>query len=199
MKISSKNIIIFVIFSLLIFTTNSYGNTSSEFINNIAEKASKILSSKETNDLKIQQLTKIAKDSSDIDGIGLYMLGKHRKKLNEEQKNEYKEIFRTYFLKYFSNTLVEYKEARIVVISEEVKNEKYTIVNSKLLATSNRPEISIDWRVYTKDTTKPLIRDLVIEGVSLARAQKEEFNSIIMNNNGDVRALFSSIKKFNNK
>ena len=92
MKISSKNIIIFVIFSLLIFTTNSYGNTSSEFINNIAEKASKILSSKETNDLKIQQLTKIAKDSSDIDGIGLYMLGKHRKKLNEEQKNEYKEM-----------------------------------------------------------------------------------------------------------
>tara|TARA_B100000401_G_C52430301_1_gene542358 strand:- start:37 stop:636 length:600 start_codon:yes stop_codon:yes gene_type:complete len=199
MKISSKNIIIFVIFSLLIFTTNSYGNTSSEFINNIAEKASKILSSKETNDLKIQQLTKIAKDSSDIDGIGLYMLGKHRKKLNEEQKNEYKEIFRTYFLKYFSNTLVEYKEARIVVISEEVKNEKYTIVNSKLLATSNRPEISIDWRVYTKDTTKPLIRDLVIEGVSLARAQKEEFNSIIANNNGDVNALIKNLKEFNNR
>ena len=199
MKISSKNIIIFIIFSLLIFTTNSYGNTSSEFINNIAEKASKILSSKETNDLKIQQLTKIAKDSSDIDGIGLYMLGKHRKKLNEEQKNEYKEIFRTYFLKYFSNTLVEYKEARIVVISEEVKNEKYTIVNSKLLATSNRPEISIDWRVYTKDTTKPLIRDLVIEGVSLARAQKEEFNSIIANNNGDVNALIKNLKEFNNR
>ena len=199
MKISSKNIIIFIIFSLLIFTTNSYGNTSSEFINNIAEKASKILSSKDTNDLKIQQLTKIAKDSSDIDGIGLYMLGKHRKKLNEEQKNEYKEIFRTYFLKYFSNTLVEYKEARIVVISEEVKNEKYTIVNSKLLATSNRPEISIDWRVYTKDTTKPLIRDLVIEGVSLARAQKEEFNSIITNNNGDVNALIKNLKEFNNR
>ena len=199
MKISSKNIIIFVIFSLLIFTTNSYGNTSSEFINNIAEKASKILSSKETNDLKIQQLTKIAKDSSDIDGIGLYMLGKHRKKLNEEQKNEYKEIFRTYFLKYFSNTLVEYKEARIVVISEEIKNEKYTIVKSKLLATSNRPEISIDWRVYTKDTTKPLIRDLVIEGVSLARAQKEEFNSIIANNNGDVNALIKNLKEFNNR
>ena len=199
MKISSKNIIIFVIFSLLIFTTNSYGNTSSEFINNIAEKASKILSSKETNDLKIQQLTKIAKDSSDIDGIGLYMLGKHRKKLNEEQKNEYKEIFRTYFLKYFSNTLVEYKEARIVVISEEIKNEKYTIVKSKLLATSNRPEISIDWRVYTKDTTKPLIRDLVIEGVSLARAQKEEFNSIITNNNGDVNALIKNLKEFNNR
>ena len=199
MKISSKNIIIFIIFSLLIFTTNSYGNTSSEFINNIAEKASKILSSKDTNDLKIQQLTKIAKDSSDIDGIGLYMLGKHRKKLNEEQKNEYKEIFRTYFLKYFSNTLVEYKEARIVVISEEIKNEKYTIVKSKLLATSNRPEISIDWRVYTKDTTKPLIRDLVIEGVSLARAQKEEFNSIITNNNGDVNALIKNLKEFNNR
>ena len=199
MKISSKNIIIFIIFSLLIFTTNSYGATSSEFINNIAEKASKILSSKETNDLKIRQLTEIAQNSSDIDGIGLYMLGKHRKRLTEEQKNEYKEIFRTYFLKYFSNTLVEYKEARIVVISEEIKNAKYTIVKSKLLATSNRPEISIDWRVYTKDTTKPLIRDLVIEGVSLARAQKEEFNSIISNNNGDVNALIKNLKEFNKR
>ena len=127
------------------------------------------------------------------------MLGKHRNSLSEDQKIEYKKIFRTYFLKYFSGTMVEYNEAKIVVISEDIKNEKYTIVKSKLLATTNRPEISIDWRVYTKDPAKPLIRDLVIEGVSLARAQKEEFNSIIMNNNGDVGALFTSIKEFNER
>ena len=115
------------------------------------------------------------------------------------KKLNLKKIFREYFLKSFSTRLVEYKEAKIVVISEDVKNEKYTIVKSKLLATSNRPEVAIDWRVYTKDPLKPLIRDLVIEGLSLARTQKEEFNSIITNNNGDINALFTSLKEFNNK
>ena len=199
MRISCRNLIIFTIIYLFSLTVNTFGNISSEFINNIADRASNILSSKETKDLKIQKLIKIGEESADIDGIGLYMLGKHRKNLNEDQKTEYKKIFRTYFLKYFSGTMVEYKEAKIVVISEEIKNEKYTIVKSKLLATSNRPEITIDWRVYTKDPTRPLIRDLVIEGVSLARAQKEEFNSIIMNNNGDVNALIKNLKIFNKK
>ena len=199
MRISCRNLIIFTIIYLFSLTVNTFGNISSEFINNIADRASNILSSKETKDLKIQKLIKIGEESADIDGIGLYMLGKHRKSLNEDQKTEYKKIFRTYFLKYFSGTMVEYKEAKIVVISEEIKNEKYTIVKSKLLATSNRPEITIDWRVYTKDPTRPLIRDLVIEGVSLARAQKEEFNSIIMNNNGDVNALIKNLKIFNKK
>ena len=142
-------------------------------------------------------MIQIGEDSVDIDGIGFYTLGKHRKKLNENQKNEYKRIFRDYFLKSFSNRLVEYKEAKIVVISEDIKNENYTIVKSKLLATSSRPEITIDWRVYTKDPSKPIIRDLIIEGLSLARTQREEFNSIIMNNGGDFKALFSSLKKFN--
>ena len=149
-------------------------------------------------EVKIQELVKIGENSVDIDGIGFYTLGKHRKSLNEDQKDQFKKIFREYFLKSFSTRLVEYKEAKIVVISEDVKNEKYTIVKSKLLATSNRPEISIDWRVYTKNPSKPLIRDLIIEGLSLARTQKEEFNSIIMNNNGDVNALFTSLREFNN-
>ena len=126
-------------------------------------------------------------------------MGKHRKILNDDQKDEFKKIFREYFLKSFSSRLVEYKEAKIVVISEDVKNEKYTIVKSKLLATSDRPEVSIDWRVYTKDPTKPLIRDLIIEGLSLARTQREEFNSIIINNDGDIKALFTSLRDFNSK
>ncbi len=197
LKFSKKLIIL--IFIILGVTTNSFGNISSEFVNNIVNKASNILSSNQTKELKIEQLIKIGEETTDIDGIAFYILGKHRKNLNEEQKIEYKKIFRTYFLKYFSGTIVEYNEAKIVVVSEDVKNEKYTIVNTKLLATAERPEVSIDWRVYTKDPAKPLIRDLVIEGVSLARAQKEEFNSIIMNNNGDVGALFTSIKKFNDR
>ena len=126
-------------------------------------------------------------------------MGKHRKSLNDDQKSEFIKIFREYFLKSFSTRLVEYKEAKIVVISEDIKNEKYTIVKSKLLATSNRPEVSIDWRVYTKNPTEPLIRDLIIEGLSLARTQREEFNSIIMNNDGDVSALFTSLIEFNRK
>ena len=196
---SNKNLAILVLVSLISVTTSSFGNVSSEFINNIVNKASNILSSEQTKELKIKQLIKIGEESADIEGIGFYMLGKHRKSLSEDQKIEYKKIFRTYFLKYFSGTIVEYNEAKIVVVSEDVKNEKYTIVNTKLLATAKRPEVSIDWRVYTKDPAKPLIRDLVIEGVSLARAQREEFNSIIQNNDGDIGALFATLKEYNNK
>ena len=190
-------------FTIIIFVLNLYSNSianvSSNFINNITDRASNILSSKDTREVKIQKLIKIGENSVDIDGIGFYTLGKHRKILNDNQKDEFKKIFREYFLKSFSTRLVEYKEAKIVVISENVKNEKYTIVKSKLLATSNRPEVAIDWRVYTKDPSKPLIRDLIIEGLSLARTQREEFNSIITNNGGDISALFTSLKEFNNK
>ena len=188
-----------LIFFFISLTSNSIANISSSFINDITSKASNILSSQDTMEAKIQELVKIGENSVDIDGIGFYTLGKHRKSLNEDQKDQFKKIFREYFLKSFSTRLVEYKEAKIVVISEDIKNEKYTIVKSKLLATSNRPEISIDWRVYTKNPSKPLIRDLIIEGLSLARTQKEEFNSIIINNNGDVNALFTSLREFNNK
>ena len=135
----------------------------------------------------------------DIDGLAFYTLGKHRKSLDDNQKSEFVKIFNDYFLKSFSSRLVEYKEAKIVVISEDIKNEKYTIVKSKLLATSSRPEVSIDWRVYTVDPNKLLIRDLIIEGLSLARTQREEFNSIIMNNDGNIDALISTLKEFNKK
>ena len=190
-------------FTIIIFVLNLYSNSianiSSNFINDITDRASNILSSKDTREVKIQELIKIGENSVDIDGIGFYTLGKHRKSLNDNQKDEFKKIFREYFLKSFSTRLVEYNEAKIVVISENVKNDKYTIVKSKLLATSNRPEVAIDWRVYTKNPSKPLIRDLIIEGLSLARTQREEFNSIITNNGGDISALFTSLKEFNNK
>ena len=193
-----KFIIIYIIF-IFNLSSNSLANISSEFINDITAKATDILSSKDTKELKMKQLIEIGENSVDIDGIAFYTLGKHRKSLNDDQKSEFIKIFREYFLKSFSTRLVEYKEARIVVISEDIKNEKYTIVKSKLLATSERPEVSIDWRVYTKNPNKPLIRDLIIEGLSLARTQREEFNSIIMNNDGDVSALFTSLIEFNKK
>ena len=199
MKEFRVNKFIITILFFLCFNTNSIANISSNFIDNITDKASNILSSEDTREEKIQKLIKIGENSVDIDGIGFYTLGKHRKILNDDQKDEFKKIFREYFLKSFSSRLVEYKEAKIVVISEDIKNEKYTIVKSKLLATSDRPEVSIDWRVYTKDPTKPLIRDLIIEGLSLARTQREEFNSIIINNDGDIKALFTSLKDFNSK
>ena len=196
---SKAKLALFVLIFIFNFNSSSFGNISSEFISNITTKATNILSSKETKDIKIEQLIRIGEESVDIDGIGFYTLGKHRKNLNENQREEYKKIFREYFLKSFSSRLVEYNEAKIIVISEDIKNEKYTIVKSKLLATSSRPEVSIDWRVYTKNPVKPLVRDLIIEGLSLARTQREEFNSIISNNNGNISALLSSLKEFNSK
>ena len=193
------NIIFVTIFFFLSLYSNSTANISSNFIDDITNRTSNILSSDDSNEVKIQELIKIGENSVDIDGIGFYTLGKHRRGLSDNQKVEFKKIFREYFLKSFSTRLVEYNEAKIVVVSEDVKNEKYTIVKSKLLATSNRPEVAIDWRVYTKDPSKPLIRDLIIEGLSLARTQREEFNSIITNNGGDISALFTSLKEFNNK
>ena len=191
------NIFLVTILFFLNLYTNTIANISSEFINDITNRTSEILSSQNTRELKIKELIKIGESSVDIDGIGFYTLGKHRKNLSDDKKDEFKKIFREYFLKSFSSRLVEYKEAKIVVVSEDIKNEKYTIVSSKLLATSDRPEVSIDWRVYTKDPSNPLIRDLVIEGLSLARTQKEEFNSIISNNDGNIDALFTSLKEFN--
>ena len=199
MKKLKLNLVFITVLFFVSLYSNTIASTSSNFIDDITNKASNILSSKDTREIKIQELVKIGENSVDIDGIGFYTLGKHRKNLNDDQKEEFKKIFREYFLKSFSTRLVEYKEAKIVVISEDIKNEKYTIVKSKLLATSDRPEVAIDWRVYTKNPEKPLIRDLIIEGLSLARTQREEFNSIIMNNNGDVNALFTSLKEFIDK
>jgi len=144
----------------------------------------------------MEKLKIVAMETVDINGIGFYTLGKHRKNLSDEQKKEYSKLFEEYFLKSFSSRLAEYSNPQIDVISQEKKNEKYTIVSSILIATDERPEVKIDWRIYTKNPDKPLIRDLIIEGLSLARTQKEEFNSIIQSNDGDIEALFISLKDF---
>ena len=194
MKILKNFVVSIVILFFLI--NNSWSKTASEFINSLSYEASNILSSKLSEDEKITRLKEIGEQSVDIEGVGLYTLGKYRKTLNDSQKKQYKELFRNYFLKSFSGRLVGYSNAKIAVLSEEIKNEKYTIVYSKLIGTSDRPEVKIDWRVYTKDPENPLIRDLVIEGLSLARTQKEEFNSIIANNDGNIEALFENLNKF---
>tara|TARA_B100000941_G_C28320606_1_gene456284 strand:+ start:167 stop:763 length:597 start_codon:yes stop_codon:yes gene_type:complete len=194
MRIVRKIFILFFFF--FSFTNSSWSQSASEFITTLSIEASSILSSKLSDEEKIAQLKKIGEKSVDIDGVGLYTLGKYRKTLTEAQKKQYKELFRNYFLKSFSGRLVGYSDATIAVLSEEVKNEKYTIVFSKLIGTSERPEVKIDWRVYTKDPENPLIRDLIIEGLSLARTQKEEFNSIIVNNDGSIDALFENLNKF---
>tara|TARA_B100000886_G_scaffold176556_1_gene120966 strand:+ start:57 stop:650 length:594 start_codon:yes stop_codon:yes gene_type:complete len=184
------------IFILFYLTTSSWSKSASEFISLLSVEASNVLSSKLSEDEKIIRLKEIGEQSVDIEGVGLYTLGKYRKTLTDSQKKQYKELFRDYFLKSFSGRLVGYTDAKIAVLSEEIKNEKYTIVYSKLIGTSERPEVKIDWRVYTKDPENPLIRDLVIEGLSLARTQKEEFNSIIANNDGNIEALFENLNKF---
>ncbi len=190
-----KNILVLIFFYSLLLNY-SWSQSASEFISSVTSEASNVLSSKLTDEEKIVQLKRIGENSVDIDGIGLYTLGKYRKTLNDNQKKQYKELFRSYFLKSFSGRLVGYSDAKIAVLSEEIKNEKYTIVNTKLIGTSDRPEVKIDWRVYTKDPENPFIRDLIIEGLSLARTQKEEFNSIIVNNENNVEALFENLNKF---
>ena len=190
-----KNIFV-SFFILFILINNSWSKSASEFINTLSTEASNILSSKLSENEKIKRLKEIGEKSVDIEGVGFYTLGKYRKTLTDSQKKQYKELFKDYFLKSFSGRLVGYTDAKIAVLSEEIKNEKYTIVNSKLIGTSERPEVKINWRVYTKDPENPLIRDLVIEGLSLARTQKEEFNSIISNNDGNIEALFENLNKF---
>ena len=190
-----KNIFVSILI-LFFLTNNSLSKSPSEFISSLSSEASNILSSKLSEEEKISRLKEIGEQSVDIEGVGLYTLGKYRKTLNDSQKKQYKDLFKDYFLKSFSGRLVGYTDAKIAVLSEEVKNEKYTIVYSKLIGTSERPEVKIDWRVYTKDPENPLIRDLVIEGLSLARTQKEEFNSILANNDGNIEALFENLNKF---
>jgi phospholipid transport system substrate-binding protein len=168
----------------------------SELINEIVNEASIILSSSDPVESKIIRLNNIAELNVDINGIGMYTLGKYRKDLNEDQKIKYKKLFKSFFLKSFSSRLVDYSDPKINVVSEKKINDKYTIVNTILEATSKNPEIKIDWRIYTKNPERPLIRDLYIEGLSLARIHKEEFKSIIENNNGDINYLFKSLEEF---
>jgi len=188
--------ILFLFFSLV---KNSYSVEPNIFVQSTVNRASAILSNDLSKEEKIQKLKEVALETVDIRGIGFYTLGKHRKNLNDQQKKEYSELFNKYFLKSFSSRLAEYSNPKIDVNSQEKINEKYTIVSSILIATDERPEVRIDWRIYTKNPGKPLIRDLIIEGLSLARTQKEEFNSIIQSNDGDINALFVSLKDFINK
>ena len=178
------------------FIEKSFSIEPSIFVQSTVNRASQILSSALSKNQKIDELKIIAKDTVDIKGIGLYSLGKYRKELNNDQKTKYTKIFEQYFLKSFSSRLAEYSNPKIDVNSQEKINDNYTIVSSTLLGTDQRPEVKIGWRIYTKNPNKPLIRDLIIEGLSLARTQKEEFASIMQNNDGDINALFSSLENF---
>ena len=188
-------LILFISFS---FTEKSLSADPSQFIQSIVDEASKALITNKTKEERIEELKSIAIKSVDIKGIGLYTLGSYRKDLSDAQKEEYNDLFKNYFLKSFANRLSDYTDPKINVISEEKLNEKYTIVSSILMATEKKPEVNIQWRVYTKNPDQPLIRDLIIEGLSLARTQKEEFNSVIQSNNGDINALFANLKNFIN-
>ena len=166
------------------------------FVQSTVNRASQILSKNISKEEKINELKSIAKETVDIKGVGFYSLGSARKKLNDSQKIQYLKLFEDYFLKSFSSRLAEYTNPEIEVNDKLVLNKNYTIVNSLLKGTSDRPEVKIDWRVYTKDPENPLIRDLIIEGLSLARTQKEEFSSILNSNEGDINALFITLEKF---
>ena len=191
-----KTRLITLLILISIFISPLEAKEPSELITEIVNDASKILSSSDPVESKIIKLNNIAETSVDIDGIGMYTLGNYRKNLNEDQKIKYKKLFKSYFLKSFSSRLVDYTNPRINVVSQKKINDKYTIVNSVLEATSKRPQVKIDWRIYTKNPDKPLIRDLIVEGLSLARTQKEEFNSIIQNNDGNINALFKTLEEF---
>ena len=187
------------IVGLLIYTLSCFPSISIEpdiFVQSTVNRASSLLSNDISKEEKIEELKKIAQETVDIKGIGFYTLGPIRKTLNNDQKKEYLKLFNNYFLKSFSSRLAEYTNPEIDVYGKDVLNEKYTIVKSLLKGTKDRPEVKIDWRIYTKDPEKPLIRDLIIEGLSLARTQKEEFASILNSNDGNIEVLLKTLKDF---
>jgi len=198
MLVKNSNFLLFLVFCL--FLTNlSQAIEPDVFVQSTVNRASQTLSKDISKKEKMLELQELAKDTVDIKGIGFYTLGKYRKEITPDQKNQYSILFENYFLKSFSSRLAEYSNPKINVTSKEKKNENYTIVSSILVATNDRPEVKIDWRIYTKNPDKPLIRDLIIEGLSLARTQKEEFSSIIKSNNNNISALFQSLEKFINE
>ena len=198
-----KNFFIIVFFVFVTFIlpnkSNAYSSDPKQFITEIVDETKKILAETNSNEFKTKRLSEMALKTVDIKGIGYYTLGSYRKELSDEQLEEYSDLFQKYFLKSFTSRLTDYSEPKINVLSTEVLNPKYTIVTSLLLATDKKPEVKIEWRVYTKNPDKPLIRDLIIEGLSLARTQKEEFASVIESNNGDITKLFVTLKEFVNK
>ena len=188
-------IIIFFIFGLT-QESFSYSSDPKQFIQEIVDEAKKVLVDSNTKEFKTKKLSEMALKTVDIKGVAYYSLGSYRKEFSDEQMKEYLPLFEKYFLKSFTSRLTDYSDPKINVLSAEVLNPKYTIVKSLLLATDKKPEVNIEWRVYTKNPDKPLIRDLIIEGLSLARTQKEEFASVIETNNGDVSKLFITLKEF---
>ena len=188
--------VLLISFIGLFLTFNSFALEPKDFVQQTVDNAAKALDQSLSKDLKITKLKTIAIKTVDIKGIGFYSLGKYRKTISEEKKIEYMEIFTKYFLKTFSSRLAQYSDPKIVVKSQKKLNDKYTMVSSVLIATDDKPEVKIDWRVVTKDPLNPLIIDVVIEGVSLAKVQKEEFYSIIQSNDGDINALFKNLKEF---
>ena len=194
-------IIIFFIFlsTLLSNKASSYSSDPKQFITEVVNEAKKILVETNSQEFKEKKLSEIALKAADIDGIGYYTLGKYRKGMSDEELEEYSALFKKYFLKSFTSRLTDYSDPKIEVTGVDVLNPKYTIVKSLLLATDKKPEVKIDWRVYTKNPDKPLIRDLIVEGLSLARTQKEEFASVIESNNGDVKKLFITLQEFIDK
>ncbi len=192
-----KNIILLIVSIFLILKPNySLAIEPDVFIQSTVNRATQTLSGNLTKDERIQELKNIAIETVDIDGISLYSLGNYRKTITDDQLLRYKQVFKDYFLKSFSSRLAEYSNPEIDVYSKKKINNKYTIVSSKLVGTDKRPEVNIDWRVYTNDPKNLLIRDLIIEGLSLARTQKEEFSSIISSNNNDIEALIKSLSNF---
>ena len=195
-----KRIFILILFlsTFLLSFNPAFSISPDVFIQSTVNRASQVLSENISKEEKIYQLKLIAKETVDIRGVGFYSLGAARKSLNDEQKNTYSLLFERYFLKSFSSRLAEYTNPEIDVKNKQILNNNYTIVNSILIATDDRPEVKIDWRVYTKNPDNPLIRDLIIEGLSLARTQKEEFASILNSNDGDITALFKILEEFSN-
>ena len=188
------------VFLLYFFSTNVLFSIEPDiFVQSTVNRASKVLSEDISKKEKVDQLKKIALETVDIKGIGLYTLGTTRKTLNDKEKEKYSKVFEEYFLKSFSSRLAEYTNPEIDVLGKKVLNENYTIVNSILKGTEERPEVKIDWRIYTKDPNKPLIRDLIVEGLKLARTQKEEFASILSSNDNDINVLFSKLEEFINQ
>ena len=190
------NKLIYIFFFYFIFLNNVYSIEPNIFVQSTVDRASKLLSNNISKKQKIDELQIIAKQTVDIKGIGFYTLGSFRKTLDQDQKEKYLILFEKYFLKSFSSRLSEWTNPEINVVSQKVLNKKYTIVNSVLKETDERPEVKIDWRIYTKNSDKPLIRDVIIEGLSLARTQKEEFSSILNSNDGDINALFKTLEDF---
>ena len=188
-------IIIFFIFGLT-QQGFSYSSDPKQFIQEIVDEAKKVLVDSNTKEFKTKKLSELALKTVDIKGVAYYSLGSYRKEFSDEQMKEYLALFEKYFLKSFTSRLTDYSDPKIDVLSAEILNPKYTIVKSLLLATDKKPEVNIEWRVYTKNPDKPLIRDLIIEGLSLARTQKEEFASVIETNDGDVSKLFITLKEF---